>query len=450
MEHGNLINTLWVLVAALLVFFMNAGFALLEAGLCRAKNTTNILGKNFVVFAIASLAFWGLGYALMFGDGGAGQALVGLSGFFVDGSEPSPAPIPTLAFFFFQLTFAATAASIVSGAVAERIHYSAYMAFAAVLVAVVYPIGGHWVWGGGFLADWGFFDFAGSTVVHSMGGWAALTGAVLLGPRDGKYTKDGRMRALPGHSIALATLGTFILWLGWFGFNPGSQLALDGGTLHIVVTTNLSAAAAILSATLISKWRTGFPDLAMSLNGGLAGLVAVTAGCSVVTPIGAVGIGCLAGALVPFAVRLFDRVRIDDPVGAISVHLVCGVFGTLAVGLFAAPQLRVVDGVQLPYGLLYGGGLGLLGTQLAGVLIFGLFASSVSLALWLGLRRVIGLRVDREQEIEGLDLSEMGMVAYPTELSFGGAFSRPSPVPAPAPASEPEPVAAVETEAAPA
>lgn len=440
MTPETMINTLWVLVAALLVFFMNAGFAFLEAGFCRAKNTTNILGKNFVVFAIASLGFWAVGYALMFGNGGALHSVIGFEGFFVDGAQKSPAGVPTLAFFFFQLTFAATAASIVSGAVAERIHYTSFMIFAAVLVTVLYPIGGHWVWGGGFLSQWGFFDFAGSTVVHSMGGWAALAGAILLGPREGKYTKDGRMRALPGHSIALATLGTFILWLGWFGFNPGSQLALDGGTLRIVITTNLSCAAAIITATVISKWRTGYPDLAMSLNGGLAGLVAITAGCAVVTPGAAVIIGTLAGGLVIFAVRFFERAKIDDPVGAISVHLVCGVFGTAAVGLFAAPHLRLVDGVQQSYGLLYGGGLGMLGIQLAGIVVFGLFAFGVSFGAWFALKKLAGIRVSREHEIEGLDLSEMGMAAYPGD--FVGAYARP-PLPAP-----PPPVEAPATEVA--
>ena len=427
MTDATLINTLWVIVAALLVFFMNAGFAFLEAGFCRSKNTTNILGKNFVVFALASLGFWAVGYALMFGDGGALGAVIGFEGFLVDGTEASPAPIPTLAFFFFQLTFAATAASIVSGAVAERIKYTAFIAFASVLVAIVYPIGGHWVWGGGFLAQWGFFDFAGSTVVHSMGGWAALAGAIVLGARHGKFGKDGRPRALPGHNIALATLGTFILWLGWFGFNPGSQLAFDGGTLHIVVTTNLSCAAAILTATFLSKWRTGFPDLAMSLNGGLAGLVAITAGCAVVTPVAAVAIGTIAGAVVIMAVRFFDDRKIDDPVGAISVHLVCGMFGTIAVGLFAAPQLRLADGVQSSYGLFYGGGFSLLGIQVAGVLIFGLFAFGVSLLGWKLLDKTMGIRVDLEHEIEGLDRSEMGMVAYPTDFGASSAVLGPPP-----------------------
>lgn len=420
MEVSLPVNTLWVLIAALLVFFMNAGFALLEAGLCRQKNTANILGKNFIVFALASLGFWSVGYGLMFGpaEGGLG-ALVGGAGFFVDGTEPSPAGVPTLAFFFFQLTFAATAASIVSGAVAERIRYNAFIVFAAVLAAVIYPIGGHWVWGGGFLASLGFFDFAGSTVVHSLGGWAALAGAVVLGPRHGKYAKDGRVRAIPGHSIPLATLGTFILWLGWFGFNPGSQLALDGGTLHIVLTTNLSACAAIVSATLLSQWRFGFPDLAMSLNGGLAGLVAITAGCAVVTPGAAIAIGAMAGALVIVAVPFFDRRRVDDPVGAVSVHLVSGVFGTLCVGLFAAPGLRSVDGVQLSYGLLYGGGPSLLLAQALGVLVFAVYGLSASFGLWTLLRKTIGTRVELEAEISGLDLSEMGSEAYPG--MFGGA-----------------------------
>ncbi len=434
MSETTMINTLWVIVAALLVFFMNAGFAFLEAGFCRAKNTTNILGKNFVVFAIASLGFWAMGYAFMFGEG---NAIIGHAGFMIDGSEASPADIPVMAFFFFQLTFAATAASIVSGAVAERIKYGAFIAFAAILVAVVYPIGGHWVWGGGFLAEWGFFDFAGSTVVHSMGGWAALAGAIVLGARHGKYGKDGRPRALPGHNIALATLGTFILWLGWFGFNPGSQLAFDTGTLHIVITTNLSCAAAVLSATLFSKWRSGYPDLAMSLNGGLAGLVAITAGCAVVTPVAAVTIGGIAGAVVIGAVRFFDERGIDDPVGAISVHLVCGMFGTLAVGLFAAPHLRMVDGVQESFGLLYGGGFSMLGVQAAGVAVFGVFAFGVSLAGWKLLDKLMGIRVELEHEVDGLDRSEMGMVAYPTDFGAGAVIMPPVVEAEPAVVAEP-------------
>lgn len=444
MDPEMTVNTLWVVVAAFLVFFMNAGFALLEAGLCRQKNTTNILGKNFIVFALASVGFWAVGYGLMFGpaEGWLG-AVVGHSGFFVDGTESSPSAVPMLAFFFFQLTFAATCASIVSGAVAERVRYNAFIIFAAILAAIIYPIGGHWVWGGGFLASFGFFDFAGSTVVHSLGGWAALAGAFVLGPRHGKYSKDGRVRAMPGHSIPLATLGTFILWLGWFGFNPGSQLAFDGGTLHIVLTTNLSACAAILSATLLSQWRFGYPDLAMSLNGGLAGLVAITAGCAVVTPGAAITIGALAGGLVILAVQFFDRVRIDDPVGAVSVHLVSGVFGTLCVGLFAAPGLRVAGGVQQSYGLLYGGGIELLLTQMLGVLVFAAYGLGTSLGLWTLLRKTVGTRVGLEEEINGLDLSEMGSEAYPGLFGGSAGSYREAPAPPAAAATvEPEAVTA--------
>lgn len=417
MDTTTLINTLWVVIAALLVFFMNTGFAFLESGFCRAKNTTNILGKNFMVFAIASLGFWFVGYALMFGDGGIANSLLGFSGFMVDGNEKSPASIPTLAFFFFQLTFVATATSIVSGAVAERIRYTAFIAFGLILCTVFYPIAGHWVWGGGFLAEWGFFDFAGSTVVHSMGGWAALTGVILLGARHGKYRKDGRIQALPGHNMPHAALGTFILWLGWFGFNPGSQLAFDGGTLHIILTTNLAAASAIVSSTLFSLWRTGYPDLSMSLNGCLAGLVAITAGCAVVTPGAACIIGAMAGVLVIYAVRFFENIKIDDPVGAISVHLVCGIFGTLAVGLFAAPQLRMTDGVQESYGLLYGGGFSFVAIQIAGIVVFGAFACTASYLAWTGLKKTMGIRVELDDELMGLDLSEMGLEAYPGQNS---------------------------------
>ncbi|HSP80610.1 MAG TPA: ammonium transporter [Myxococcaceae bacterium] len=430
MEAKVALDTLWVVVAAALVFFMNAGFALLEAGLCRSKNTANILGKNVLVFCLAVLAYWAVGYGLMFG---------GLGGLFVDGSEPSPASVPVLAFFLFQACFAATACSIVSGAVAERIKYGAFLGVAFLLALGVYPVVGRWVWGGGFLAEWGFHDFAGSLVVHAFGGFAALAGVVLLGPREGRYGKDGRPRPIPGHSMPLATLGAFILWLGWFGFNAGSVLAVDESVPRIALVTTLAAAAGGVSATLAAWWRLKKPDLTMSLNGVLGGLVAITAGCAVLQPAAGVLVGLLAGVLVVFAVPAFDRVKLDDPVGALSVHLVNGVFGTLAVGLFAAPALRLgPDGAQLPYGLAHGGGLGLLGVQAAGVAVVGAFTLAVSGALWLAVKKTVGLRVSAEEEHHGLDITEMGLEAYASEPRGArrvepeqrpvGALARPAPV----------------------
>ncbi len=401
----NLIDTLWVLMAAFLVFFMNAGFAFVETGFCRSKNAVNILGKNFSVFAIAMVAFWAIGYGLMFGDGG---ALIGANSFFVSETATNPAPnIPVFAFFFFQAAFAAAGCSIISGAVAERIKFGSYLLFGFILVAVIYPIGGHWVWGGGWLGEMGFHDFAGSTVVHSVGGWAALAGVLLLGPRLGKYRPDGSSRAIVGHSIPLATLGGFILWLGWFGFNPGSQLALDANVPRIALTTALASCAGILGAMITAWIIGGKPDLSMIVNGCLAGLVAITAPCAVVSPAGSLIIGAIAGFLVVVAVYFFDRIKVDDPVGALAVHLANGVWGTLAVGLFAIPTY--MDGTG---GLFYGGGLSLLGVQLIGVLAIGATAFVSSLVLWAIIKATIGIRVSREEEIGGLDVGEMGLEAY--------------------------------------
>lgn len=422
------IDTMWVLVCAFLVFFMNAGFGCLEAGFCRAKNSVNILAKNFVVFGIASIAFWAIGFAIMFGDG---NAILGTSGWFGLGLDNSPevgeaykgvysalnwAAVPLMAKFFFQLAFAATAATIVSGCVAERIHYVAYMAFALVLAAVIYPIAGHWIWGGGWLAQLGMWDFAGSTVVHSVGGWAGLAGILLLGPRIGKFRKNGSVSPIPGHSMPLAFLGGMILWLGWFGFNPGSTMAISGDSAsavsHIVVTTNLACAAGLVVATALAWLVIGKPDFSMTVNGALAGLVAITAPCAFVTPFAALLIGAIGGALVVMSVRFFDAMRIDDPVGALSVHLVCGIWGTLAVGLFAT--IGAPGGIDKD-GLFYGGGFSLLGAQLAGVVVVGLFTFATSLVLWSVLRSALSLRVSAVVEAEGLDVHEMGSEAYPHE-----------------------------------
>jgi Amt family ammonium transporter len=418
------LDTLWVVVTGCLVFFMNAGFALLESGLCQAKNAVNILAKNFIVFAVSSLAFWVVGFGLMFGDG---NGFVGLTGWLVHGADNSPAMgdayqgvfaslnwtgVPLLAKFFFQLVFAGTAATIVSGAVAERIKFLSFIIFSFILVSVIYPIGGHWAWGGGWLSAAGFKDFAGSTVVHSIGGWAALTGVVILGPRLGKYGKDGKVNPIPGHNMGFATLGTLILWLGWFGFNPGSTMAADVSAIAtVLVNTNMAAAAGCLSATVIAWTVLGKPDLSMILNGTLAGLVAITAGCNVVGTGSSIVIGLLAGVLVVFAVIFFDRVKLDDPVGALSVHLVNGVFGTLCVGLFAT------DG-----GLFMGGGAALIVTQLKGILAVGAFTAVSSAVVWYLLKATVGIRVSPEEEREGLDTGEHGMEAYPGFTSHAPAM----------------------------
>jgi ammonium transporter, Amt family len=415
-ETRVVLDTLWVLFTAMLVFFMNAGFAMLETGLCRAKNAVNILAKNVIVFAISTIAFWLVGFGLMFG---AGTSLFGMNGWALTGADNSPAigdayqgvfgslnwtGVPLFAKFFFQLVFAGTAATIVSGAVAERIKFSSFMIFSFVLVAVVYPIGGHWAWGGGWLSQMGFLDFAGSTVVHSIGGWAALMGVLLLGPRDGKYQADGSVRPIPGHNMALATLGTLILWLGWFGFNPGSTMAADPNAIAMVaLNTNMAAAAGGLTATICAWMTLGKPDLTMILNGILAGLVAITASCSVVGLGSAVMIGMVAGVLVVYGVLGFDKVKIDDPVGALSVHLVNGVWGTAAVGLFASEG-----------GLLFGGGTSRLLVQLTGIGAIAVLVSVCSFVVWLALKLTIGIRVSAAEEAEGLDVGEHGMEAYPS------------------------------------
>ncbi|MGF1541239.1 MAG: ammonium transporter [Pleurocapsa sp.] len=387
------LDSIFILFCSVLVIFMNAGFAMVETGFCRQKNAVNILTKNLIVFAIATLAYWAIGYGLMYGEG---NAFIGTQGFFFNGdpapygNEPYPAAVPEAISFLFQVAFAATAATIVSGAVAERVHFGAFLIFSALLVAVSYPITGHWVWSGGWLDEMGFSDFAGSTVVHSVGGWGALVGAALLGPRLGKY-QNGRITALPGHNMGFSTLGCLILWIGWFGFNPGSELAATANVPYIAVTTNLAAAAGGVIATFTSWIKDGKPDLSMVINGILAGLVGITAGCADVSYLSAVIIGGIAGIIVVFSVAFFDSIKIDDPVGATSVHLVCGIWGTLAVGIF---------------------GTGNFITQLIGVLAIGAFTVVFSAIVWSILKVTISIRVDREDEIRGLDISEHGMEAY--------------------------------------
>jgi Amt family ammonium transporter len=399
------IDTIWILVAAVLVMFMQPGFALVEAGFTRSKNTANILMKNLMDFSIGSLIFWILGYTLMYGEDVGG--FLGKISFFFNSDEINGVPDKTS--LMFQTVFAATAATIVSGAVAERTKFSAYLIFTIVITAVIYPISGHWVWGGGWLSSLAtpFHDFAGSTVVHSVGAWVGLTGAIVIGPRLGKYTKEGKARAIPGQNLALGALGVFILWFGWFGFNPGSQLAATGSDnakaiSHIFITTNLAAAAGAVTAMLVTWMKYKRPGLSLTLNGALAGLVAITAGCDVVSPGGAVIIGILAGILLVFGVEFIDKVlKIDDPVGAISVHGLNGAMGTLMVGFLDTSN-----------GLFYGGGAAQLGSQVIGILAVAAWAMGLGFIVFLALKKTIGVRVSRRVEEEGLDIYEHGESAY--------------------------------------
>ena len=411
-----LIDTLWVFLSAILVFFMNLGFACVEAGLARSKNTVNILSKNFIVFAVSSLGFLLLGWGLMFGGD---NPLIGTQNVWIlRGADLSAydntltANVPFWGKFFFQLVFCGTAATIVSGAVAERVKYISFILFSFVLTLFIYPVVGHWIWGGGWLSDLGFMDFAGDTAVHSVGGWAALSGALILGPRIGKYDKSGKPRAIPGHNMSLAVIGLFVLWLGWFGFNPGSTMSFQNPSdvMHILMTTNTSAIAAVLTSTIAAWIFIGKPDLGMTINGCLAGLVAVTGGCAYFSIEVSLLIGAIAGVLVVFAVMFFDRIGIDDPVGATSVHLGCGVFGTLCVGLFAKEGVTTLSTAN---GLFYGGGFRLLGTQLLGIVAVGAFVFAASSIVWLILKKTVGIRVTAEEELAGLDIGEHGNHAYP-------------------------------------
>lgn len=405
MDLATSLDTVWTLLGACLVFFMQAGFAMVETGFTRAKNAGNIIMKNLMDFAIGSLIYWAVGFSIMFGDDIAG--LIGKINLFASASDPYEFSVPTLTFLIFQTVFAATAATIVSGAMAERTKFITYCIYSFFISLVIYPVVGHWVWGGGFLSNLGFIDFAGSTVVHSVGGWAALIGASILGPRIGKYGKDGKSKVIPGHSITLGALGVFILWFGWFGFNPGSQLAASGtenalAISNIFVTTNLAAAAGAVISMILTWVKYGKPDVSMTLNGALAGLVAITAGCAAVDPVGSVIIGAIAGFVVVLSVEILDhKIKIDDPVGAVSVHGVCGALGTLLVGFFA------VDG-----GVFYGGGFAQLGIQAIGVVAVAAWTMATAFILFKVLDSTIGLRVSAEEELEGLDLHEHGMESY--------------------------------------
>lgn len=431
MNTTMIIDTLWVFLAAILVFFMNLGFAAVEAGFARSKNTVNILSKNFIVFAVSSLGFLLLGWGLMFGGdnpfvGTKNLVILGNSDLsFYDATLTSN--VPFWGKFFFQLVFCGTAATIVSGAVAERVKYVAFIIFSFVLTLVIYPIVGHWVWGGGWLAELGFMDFAGDTVVHSVGGWAALSGALILGPRIGKYGKDGKAKAIPGHNMSLAVIGLFVLWLGWFGFNPGSTMSFQNPSdvMYILMTTNTAAIAAVLTSTATSWIFIGKPDLGMTINGCLAGLVGITGSCAYVSIEASLLIGAIAGILVVFAVLFFDRIKVDDPVGATSVHLCCGILGTICVGLFAKEG---VTSLSTKNGLLYGGGFELLGVELLGIVAVGAFVFASSSFVWMIIKKTIGIRVSREEEIAGLDIGEHGNSAYPdfalvaTESAFSNGM----------------------------
>ncbi len=410
-------DTLWVLVAAFLVFFMQAGFAMVESGFTRAKNAVNILMKNLMDFSMGSIAYWAIGFAIMFG---AGNAFMGTSGWFVpsqtltEGAAASTSifsslewsSVPTYAAWLFQLVFAATAATIVSGAMAERTQFKSYLIYSIFITGIIYPVVGHWIWGGGWLADLGMSDFAGSTVVHSTGGWLALTGAIVLGPRLGKYDAEGNPRPIAGHNLPLAALGVFILWLGWFGFNPGSQMGADAAPISsIAITTNLAAAAGAITAMITAWIILGKPDAGMSLNGALAGLVAITAGCASVSPTSAAIIGALGGIVVVLSVLLFEKLRIDDPVGAISVHGTCGALGTILLGFFA--------NTEDSKGVFFGGGFELLGAQIVGVLAVLVWCLVTGFILFYGIKAITGLRVTEEEEQAGLDYEEHGASAYP-------------------------------------
>lgn len=413
-ELANGLNTVWMMLAAMLVFFMQPGFALVEAGFTRVKNTANILMKNFVDFMFGSLLYWFIGFGLMFGAGG----FIGMPHFF-DLSFYDGGGLPTEGFLVFQTVFCATAATIVSGAMAERTKFSMYLVYTIFISVLIYPVSGHWTWGGGWLMNgeagsfmmetFGttFHDFAGSTIVHSVGGWIALVGAAILGPRIGKYGKDGKSRAIPGHNLTIAALGVFILWFGWFGFNPGSQLAAattdDARAIsHVFLTTNLAACAGGFFALAVSWMKYGKPSLSLTLNGILAGLVGITAGCDMVSPFGAVIIGTICGILMIYSVEFIDRtLKIDDPVGASSVHGVCGFTGTILTGLFSTSE-----------GLFYGAGWSFLGAQVFGALVVGAWAAGMGFIIFKGLDKIHGLRVSKRVEEEGLDIYEHGESAY--------------------------------------
>lgn len=402
------VNTIWVLFGAAMVFFMQAGFSMCEAGFTRAKNTGNILMKNLMDFCIGTPAFWLVGFGLMFG---AGSGVIGTFDPLIGGdySHILPAGVPLWAFVIFQTVFCATSATIVSGAMAERTKFSAYCIYSAAISLLIYPVSGHWIWGGGWIAQMGFHDFAGSTAVHMVGGVCALIGAKILGPRIGKYDKNGKPQAILGHNLSFAALGVFILWFCWFGFNGASTVGMDSDALmdtagRVFFNTNMAAAVACCTTLLFTWIRYKKPDVSMTYNAALAGLVGITAGCDAVSPVGAAVIGIICGILIVLAVEFFDKVaKIDDPVGAVSVHCVCGATGTILTGLFAT-------GVTTEAGLFYGGGVHLLAVQAAGVVSVAVYVAVVITIVFLAIKYTIGLRADAEDEIAGLDVSEHGLL----------------------------------------
>ena len=402
------VNTIWVLFGAAMVFFMQAGFSMCEAGFTRAKNTGNILMKNLMDFCIGTPAFWLVGFGLMFG---AGSGIIGTFDPLIGGdySYILPAGVPLWAFVIFQTVFCATSATIVSGAMAERTKFSAYCIYSAAISLLIYPVSGHWIWGGGWIAQMGFHDFAGSTAVHMVGGVCALIGAKILGPRIGKYDKNGKPQAILGHNLSFAALGVFILWFCWFGFNGASTVGMDSDALmdtagRVFFNTNMAAAVACCTTLLFTWIRYKKPDVSMTYNAALAGLVGITAGCDAVSPVGAAVIGIICGILIVLAVEFFDKIaKIDDPVGAVSVHCVCGATGTILTGLFAT-------GVTTEAGLFYGGGVHLLAVQAAGVVSVAIYVAVVITIVFLAIKYTIGLRADAEDEIVGLDVSEHGLL----------------------------------------
>ena len=407
-----LANNLWLLIATILVIFMNAGFAMVEAGMCRSKNAVNILAKNLFVFALAVTSYWFIGYSLMYG-GSVADGWLYFGGLFFDPTVTADMVtdaglVPTVDFLF-QSAFAGTAATIVSGLVAERVKFGEFVVFAVVLTAFIYPIAGSWKWNGGWLDSLGFVDFAGSSIVHSVGAWAGLVGAMLLGPRIGKYS-DGKPQAMPGHNMAIATLGALVLWIGWYGFNPGSQLAMDQWVPYVAVTTTLAAAAGAIGATIVSTLTSGKPDLTMIINGILAGLVSITAGCGDMTLAGAWFAGLVGGIIVVFSVAALDAAEIADPVGAFSVHGVCGVWGTVVIGLWGT----AVQGDGAGMGLFNGGGITLLLVQALGAAAYAIWTLVTCWIAWSVIGGLFGgIRVSEEEETQGLDIGEHGMEAYP-------------------------------------
>ncbi|MBK0379055.1 ammonium transporter [Mucilaginibacter segetis] len=411
-------NVIWLCLCAFLVFFMQAGFAMVESGMTRAKNSVNIMMKNLLDFCFGSLLFWAVGYAIMYSSGDSNYfGFDSAFSFLSSANAPTDAAAyGTSAAWLFQVVFAATAATIVSGAMAERTKLISYIIYSCIISAIIYPISGHWIWGGGWLGDMNMRDFAGSTVVHSVGGWAALAGAMMVGPRLGKYNKDGSVNEIKPHNMPLAALGVFILWFGWYGFNPGSTLTAISGVSHIAVTTTLAAAAGAIGALITSWIKFKKPDLSMTLNGTLAGLVAITAPCASVSTGSAVIIGLIGGILVFFSCLFFERtLRIDDPVGAVSVHGVCGAWGTLAVGLFGQRAIDIQywgDDTAIKDGLFFGGGFEQLGIQAIGVFSVMIYVFVAMLIIFFIIKKTIGLRVTDAEQIEGLDLGEHGNVAY--------------------------------------